>query len=65
MIDFLRDEIANVINNTESEEYCALTDEKIDEIVDNTIDNIVEDNELNECITATIQWYVNKYLGGE
>lgn len=65
MIDFLRDEIANVINNTESEEYCDLTDEKIDEIVDNTIDKIVEDNELNECITTTIQWYVNKYLGGE
>lgn len=65
MIDFLRDEIANVINNTESEECCDLTDEKIDEIVDNTIDKIVEDNELNECITTTIQWYVNKYLGGE
>lgn len=65
MIDFLRDEIANVINNTESEEYCDLNDEKIDEIVDNTIDKIVEDNELNECITTTIQWYVNKYLGGE
>ena len=45
--------------------YSGNCDEEVDDIVENTIDNVIEDNELNECLTSTIEWYVNKYLGGE
>ncbi len=59
---FLRDDIANFINNTESETYCNLSDDDIEDIVNNTIDSIMTDNDLNNAITSTIEWYVNHYI---
>lgn len=62
MEEFFRTEIAEFINNTEDEMYCKLTDEEVEQVVNNTIDNIMNDNELNDVITQTIEWYVNHYI---
>ena len=59
MKEFFRTEIAEFINNTEDELYCKLTDEEIEQVVNNTIDKIMCDNEMNNVITSTIEWYVN------
>lgn len=60
--DIMKDEICIFINNTESEDYIKLTDKEIDNIAESIVDEILMDNELNRCLTDTIEWYVNHEL---
>ena len=60
MEDFIRDEMYFILGN--NEDYKNLNNVDMEEVVDNTIDNILLDNELNETITQTILWYMNRYI---
>ena len=60
MEDFIRDEMYFILGN--NEDYKNLNNIDMEEVVDNTIDNILLDNELNETITQTILWYMNRYI---
>lgn len=60
--DLIKDEICNFINNTESEDYIKLTDEKIDNIAENIVDKVLLDDKLNKVLNETIEWYVNHEL---
>ena len=60
MQDFIRDEMYFILGN--NEDYKNLNNIDMEEVVDNTIDNILLDNELNETITQTILWYMNRYI---
>lgn len=62
MEDFIRDELYNFLNNTEREEYCKLNDDDIEDIVNNVIGDVCTDNELNNVITQTMEWYINRYI---
>lgn len=63
------DMICDFINNTESEEYCDLTDEEVDEIAKNVCDKVANDKEMVETITQeinnTIEYYVNNYMNNK
>lgn len=60
MEDFIIDEMYFILGN--NEDYKNLNNIDMEEVVDNTIDNILLDNELNETITQTILWYMNRYI---
>lgn len=62
MEEFFRNEIINYINNTESELYCKLTDEEVEQVANNTINEIMCDDEMNRVISYTIGWYVDHYI---
>ena len=51
-----------VIPKTEEQQIIGLFGIVNVDAVDNTIDNILLDNELNETITQTILWYMNRYI---
>ena len=62
MEKWLKEEIMFYLNNTESEEYCKLSDKEIDEIADNIWLKVADDNELNNVLNNTIEWYANHYI---
>lgn len=59
---WLKNEICDYINNVEDEEYCKLNDEQVDEIAENIWEEIADDNELNNMLNTTIEWYANHYI---
>lgn len=61
MID-IKECICDFLNNTESEEYCKLSDKDIDTIADNIASDVLNDNEFNSVLNNTIEWYANKYI---
>ena len=61
MENFIKNEIAFYIANN-MEECENFTSEDIEQVVKNTKDSIMNDNELNEVLNSTINWYVNKYI---
>ena len=58
---WFKDTICDYIN-TESEEYCKLSDEQIIEIAESIYLQVMEDKELNNVLCDTIKWYVNYYI---
>lgn len=62
MKEFIMDEICNFIADTNNEGYQDLSSEEIDELAEDVVDDIMSDNELNNVLTSTIEWYVNQAL---
>lgn len=62
MKEFIMDEICNFIANTNNEGYQDLSSEEIDELAKDVVDDIMLDDELNNVLTSTIEWYVNQAL---
>ena len=61
MID-IKECICDFLNNTESEEYCKLSDEDINTIANGIASDVLNDNEFNSILNDTIAWYANKYI---
>lgn len=55
-------EIDFILNNTEDEEYTNLTDEQIKKITSGILDEVLNDNELNEELNTTINYYAKHYI---
>ena len=62
MRELILDEICNIINNTENEDYIKLTDKEIDDLAEKIVDSVLLDKELNKVLNDTIEWYVNHEL---
>lgn len=60
--ELIKCDICDYINNVEDEQFCGLTDEEVNEIAENIWSKVADDNELNNMINSTIEWYARHYI---
>ena len=56
------DMICDFINNTESEDYIKLSDKEVEDIAGKIVNDVMDDQELNDTVKNTIEWYVNREI---
>lgn len=56
------DMICDFINNTESEDYIKLSDKEVEDIARKIVNDVMDDQELNDTVKDTIEWYVNREI---
>lgn len=56
------DMICDFINNTESEDYIKLSDKEVEDIAGKIVNDVMNDQELNDTVKDTIEWYVNREI---
>lgn len=56
------DMICDFINNTESEDYIKLSDKEVEDIAGKIVNDVMDDQELNDTVKDTIEWYVNREI---
>lgn len=60
--ELIKCDICDYINNVEDEQFCSLTDKEVNEIAENIWSKVADDNELNNMINSTIEWYARHYI---
>lgn len=56
------DMICDFINNTESEDHIKLSDKEVEDIAGKIVNDVMDDQELNDTVKDTIEWYVNREI---
>ena len=56
------DMTCDFINNTESEDYIKLSDKEVEDIAGKIVNDVMNDQELNDTVKDTIEWYVNREI---